>query len=224
MGCECPPRILVVDDDPGCRLLLQATVRALGFTVETAENGLEALRLVGEQCPDALLLDVSMPGMDGLEVCRRLRAEPRTAAVPILLVTGSEELSARVAGFEAGADDYVPKPFDPAELAIRLKGRLELAATRARVGQLQGVLATIRLISHEFNNPLQAVIGGVDLLHMAREGKFDNEAEALAMLTEGAEQLVAVAARLRAVAGPVFKDSPIGPMLDMDACAHRPVS
>jgi DNA-binding response OmpR family regulator len=213
-----PARILIADDEPQMRALLHATVESLGYQARTARGGQEVLRMARAEPPDAVLLDVAMSDMDGLEVCRRLRARPATAAVPILMVTAVCDLQQQLQGFEAGADDYIGKPFEPRELAARLRAQLERAAARSQVAQLSGVLATLRLVSHEFNNPLQAVVGGLDLLRMAREGDHPmDEEEALAMITDGAERLRELARRLVQITEPSFKDSPIGPMLDIEA-------
>ena len=119
------PVILVVDDLPENVRLLQAVLEPRGYTVVTAMSGAEALEQVASQPIDMVLLDVSMPGMDGFEVCRRLRAEPATSFLPIVMVTasGSEE---KVAGIKAGADDFIPKPFDQDELLARVRSLLRI--------------------------------------------------------------------------------------------------
>jgi adenylate cyclase len=119
------PVILVVDDLPENVRLLQAVLEPRGYTVVTAMSGAEALERVASQPVDMVLLDVSMPGMDGFEVCRRLRAEPATSFLPIVMVTasGSEE---KVAGIKAGADDFIPKPFDQGELLARVRSLLRI--------------------------------------------------------------------------------------------------
>ena len=151
-----------------------------------------------------------------MKCCRRLRADPRTATIPVLLITADSSLSTRLAGFDAGADNYLSKPFEPRELAARLRAHLELAGARCQLSQMGGVLATIRAISHEFNNPLQSIVGGLDLLQMSRNGEPVEEAEALAMLTEGTTRLSELARRLVHITAPSFKSSPIGTMLDID--------
>lgn len=218
MSLSQPAHILVVDDNPDMRRLLQRMAQSIGYPVVVAADGEAALASAAQNPPLAVLLDVSMPGMDGLEVCRRLRAGAKTSTVPILLVTASADLQTRLEAFEAGADDFLPKPFEPRELAVRLRSHLELAETRRELAQFQGVLATIRLISHEFNNPLQSVVGGLDLLRMAQEdeGCPVDEAEALGMITDGAGRLQELACRLMTVTTPSFKESPIGEMLDID--------
>src|SRR6266403_1790390 len=111
-------RILVVDDDPTVLRMLVRTLAAEGHEVEAAADGGAALAAVERHAPDAVVLDVAMPGMDGLAVCRRLRAGGFTA--PVLLLTARDAVADRVAGLEAGADDYLLKPFAVEELLARL--------------------------------------------------------------------------------------------------------
>ncbi len=115
-------RLLVVDDDPSVREALALVLDLGGFDVTTAVDGREAIRMLSVASPDAVILDVLMPGLDGLEVCRRMRATgDRT---PVLMLTARAEVSERVAGLEAGADDYLAKPFAREELVARLRALL----------------------------------------------------------------------------------------------------
>jgi two-component system response regulator MprA len=115
-------RLLVVDDDPSVREALALVLDLNGFEVATAGDGREAIRTLTSDAPDAVILDVLMPGLDGLEVCRRMRATgDRT---PVLMLTARTEVSERVAGLEAGADDYLAKPFAREELIARLRALL----------------------------------------------------------------------------------------------------
>jgi two-component system, OmpR family, response regulator MprA len=119
-------KILVVDDERAVRESLRRALELEGYRVELAEDGEQALeRVAGIAAPDAVILDVLMPGIDGLEVCRRLRAEAN--AVPVLMLTARAEVDSRVAGLDAGADDYLPKPFALAELLARLRALLRRA-------------------------------------------------------------------------------------------------
>ena len=108
--------ILVADDDAVIRRVLEATLRRGGYEVELAADGAEALSLVRARRPDALLLDAMRPGMHGFDVCRQLKADPATRAVPVVMVTAKAGESDRDRGLAAGADAYVTKPFSPREL------------------------------------------------------------------------------------------------------------
>jgi two-component system, OmpR family, response regulator MprA len=114
--------ILVVDDDAPIRRMLDRTLSAAGYSVEAAADGGAALVAVERSVPDLIVLDVAMPGLDGLAVCRRLRA--RGLATPVLLLTARDGLTDRVLGLDAGADDYVVKPFETEELLARIRALL----------------------------------------------------------------------------------------------------
>lgn len=118
------PLVLVVDDEAGVLRLMKLELTAQGFRVVTAAGGEDALRLAEEQRPDAIVLDVMMPDISGLEVMRRLRER---ANVPIILVTAKDKDSDKVRGLELGADDYVVKPFNPDELGARIRAVLRRA-------------------------------------------------------------------------------------------------
>ncbi|MGI8412784.1 MAG: response regulator transcription factor [Solirubrobacteraceae bacterium] len=123
-------RVLVVDDDPPLARMLERTLTAEGFAVTVASDGGAAL-VAAERCaPDVIVLDVAMPGLDGLAVCRRLR--DKGLATPILMLTARDAVADRVAGLEAGADDYLVKPFALQELVARLRA---LARRRAGGGK-----------------------------------------------------------------------------------------
>lgn len=118
------PSILVVDDDPTIGKLLQLILQQAGFQVTVAKNGEEGLKLATAHPPDLAILDVMMPGVDGYTLCRQLRRSPATNLLPILMLTAQSETRDKLAGFQAGADDYVTKPFEPPELVIRVKALL----------------------------------------------------------------------------------------------------
>jgi two-component system response regulator MprA len=119
-------RILVVDDEPAVRESLRRALQLEGYEVALAGDGLEALDTVRANGVDAVVLDVSMPRLDGLETCRRLRGEGN--ALPVLMLTARDEVADRVAGLDAGADDYVVKPFALEELLARLRALLRRTA------------------------------------------------------------------------------------------------
>lgn len=118
------PRILIADDEPDALKLLEGRLVAAGFEVMKAADGLAALGRVRKDAPALVILDVMMPEMSGLEVCRTLKGDPKTARMPIMLLTARNEEVDRVLGFEFGADDYVTKPFSPREVVLRVQALL----------------------------------------------------------------------------------------------------
>lgn len=117
-------KILVVDDEPDALDLIQFNLKAAGFEVVTADDGAEALKKARSTLPALVVLDVMLPEVDGLEVCKTLRREPETAAIPIIMLTAKAAEIDRVLGLELGADDYLTKPFSPRELVLRVKALL----------------------------------------------------------------------------------------------------
>ena len=126
------PKVLVVDDDPHVLKLLRVNFELEGYDVITATNGEEALDMVGRDTPDVVVCDVMMPGIDGLEVVRRLRAHPDTAALPLVVVSAKAQRADVRAGLKLGADEYVTKPFDPAELIATVQRLLDERSKRDR--------------------------------------------------------------------------------------------
>ncbi len=116
--------ILVIDDEKDLIELVSYNLEKEGFAVKSAFNGENGLAKAISDLPDLVLVDLMMPGIDGLEVCRKLRSDVRTAAIPIIMITAKSAESDRVVGLELGADDYVTKPFSPRELAARVKAVL----------------------------------------------------------------------------------------------------
>jgi pilus assembly protein CpaE len=118
------PRILIVDDSPMNLKVVAASLAPEGYEIVLAHNGYEAIERAIAQPPDVVILDVMMPDLDGYEVCRRLRRNPTFGLRPIMMLTANDTLQERIQGLEAGADDYMSKPFEPAELQLRIKALL----------------------------------------------------------------------------------------------------
>jgi putative two-component system response regulator len=114
--------VLIVDDEPAGRQTLESILDEQGYRLEMAENGLQAIEKARQFLPDVILLDVMMPGMDGFEVCRRIRSDPTLAEIPIIILTALDDRKSLLDGLEAGADDYITKPYDRYELRARLIG------------------------------------------------------------------------------------------------------
>ena len=120
-------RILVVEDDPDIGELVARYLDKAGFMAERAASGREALAMIAVKPPDLVVLDLMLPQVDGLEVCRVVRGDPKTSAIPIIMLTARAEESERIVGLELGADDYVTKPFSPNELVARVRALLRRA-------------------------------------------------------------------------------------------------
>jgi DNA-binding NarL/FixJ family response regulator len=148
-----PPRLLLVDDEPGLRTAVQAYLQDEGFEVVTANDGEEGWKVAQEMVPDVVLTDVMMPRLDGYGLLKRLRGDERLGGTPVIFLTAKGMTADRIEGFQAGVDDYIPKPFDPDELVARVRNmvrrqeRLLAEAARyadADIGQMARQITEIR--------------------------------------------------------------------------------
>ena len=140
-----PETVLVVDDDPDIARFVEVNLRSAGYDVAVAADGMEALERAGELRPDLVLLDVMMPRIDGFEVAQRLRKNPQTANASIIMLTAKALSADKVTGLQAGADDYIIKPFDPIELLARVKGTLRRAKEMRNLSPLTALPGNIRI-------------------------------------------------------------------------------
>jgi len=132
-------RLLVVDDEPNLLRAVAACLRGEGFDVVTARGGSEALARVAETVPDLIVSDIRMPGVDGYQLARRLRASSRTALTPVVFLTAKDETSDRIEGFRTGVDAYLTKPFEPDELVAVIRAILDrVQRTHAEIARLVG--------------------------------------------------------------------------------------
>jgi DNA-binding response OmpR family regulator len=161
-------RVLIAEDDLTSRIMLQSVLSKWGYEVTSASDGEEAWNVLqGTDAPPLVVLDWMMPGMDGLTLCRKLRAQERADPIYIIILTSNGESNDVVRGLEAGADDYVSKPYDNEELRARVGAGqrvLELSLEVARRQKLQGVLEMAGAVCHELNQPLHIVTGYSELL------------------------------------------------------------
>ena len=135
--------VLVIDDEKDLLELVRYNLEKEGYRIRTAENGETGLESVVRELPDIVIVDLMLPGIDGFEVCRRLRADQRTVRTPIIMLTAKSEETDRIVGLEIGADDYVTKPFSPRELVARIKAVLR------RVSSQQVPMSQSRIIRRD---------------------------------------------------------------------------
>ncbi|MDP3073310.1 MAG: winged helix-turn-helix domain-containing protein [Opitutaceae bacterium] len=161
------PKILVVDDEPDALEILGFKLKEAGYLPLFAKDGARAITLARDERPALIVLDLMLPEVDGLEVCKILRRDPGTAAIPILMLTAKASEMDRVIGLELGADDYVTKPFSPRELVLRIKKLL------ARAQAADEPIAVLRIGELEIDGPRHAVkIGGAEVSLTATEFKL----------------------------------------------------
>ena len=177
-----PPRILVVDDNPNNVEILRMRLEAHSYEVVTAADGEEGLEAVRDQLPDLILLDIMMPKLDGVEVCRRLRADPSLPFIPIILVTAKSDPKDVVAALEAGGDEFLTKPVDHAALVARVKSMLRIKALQDTV---QGQAAQLQ----EWNQTLERRVADqvAQLENLGRLKRFFSPQLAELILAGGAE-------------------------------------
>ena len=191
-------RILVVDDESKNRELLRDLLEVNGYAVIEAADGIAALETVKADVCDVILLDVMMPRLDGLEVCRRLKQAPLTAPIPVLLVTALTEKEQRLQGIEAGANDYLTKPIDRRDVLLRVRNAF---SAKRLYDQVQEDLAKLReleklrenlthMIIHDMRSPLMSILGMLELGLMQESAQNDSELKAdLTAATNSAKQL-----------------------------------
>jgi adenylate cyclase len=150
-----PPRILIADDSPSNRDILQTRLAVQGYELLTATNGEEALEIARESQPDLILLDVMMPKLDGFEVCRRLKADSSLPLIPVILVTAKTDSKDIVAGLEAGGDEYLTKPVDQAALVARIKSMLRIKALHDTVQEQAAQVQAQAVQLSEWNRTLE---------------------------------------------------------------------
>ena len=210
-----PLRVLVADDDPIVRLLVVAVLAELGHETEVASDGRDAWRLFEEWQPDLVVLDVDMPYVDGLEVCRRIREIDDKREVFVLFLTGRDHPERLEEVLDAGGDEFIAKPTTPEDLRARLivarrriaqdiaRRRAEDELSKAR--WLTGIGEATLALQHEINNPLSALLGNAELMIMELEDRGERN-ELLDVIHEQALRIAEVVRRLRRLKNPESVD------------------
>lgn len=207
-------KILIVDDVPKNIMVLGNNLLRENYQIAYARSGQEAIDLTLENDFDLILLDIMMPGMDGYEACKRILENPKTAQVPIIFITAKNDYESVVKGFDAGAKDYVTKPFNAKELLARVRTHLELKRNRERLEELNNKLeqkveertlqlkiandkikqldsaksSFLGIISHEVRTPLNGIFGSIEILRDIID--HEDTEEILEMISESAERLL----------------------------------
>lgn len=181
---EIKGRVLVVDDEPQNRELLRDLLEAQGHAVIEAKNGEEVFTAIMQAEPHVVLLDVMMPGLNGFEVCRRLKAAPATASIPVLLVTALHERDDRLQGISAGANDFISKPIDTREVVLRTRNAIytkqlhdQIQTAFRQLQQLERLRDNLtHMIVHDMRTPLTCIYSDLQMLEMGL-GKTEAEAQ-----------------------------------------------
>ena len=177
---ECKPRILVVEDEPHSRLILEKILSSNGYEILSACNAMEAKEFLTSGQPiDLILSDWIMPEIDGVELCKWVRASEELRKTFFIMVTVREETRDKVKGLDSGADDYVTKPYDEEELVARIRAGLRMQELQREVIELERKVAVVQLAAtaaHEINNPLTGIFGYLDLLRTSVESGATTEA------------------------------------------------
>jgi putative two-component system response regulator len=162
--------ILIVDDNATGREALEELLFGQGYELTTAASGPEALQRAAIFLPDLILLDVMMPGMDGFEVCRRLRADTRLAEVPVVMVTALDDQASRLQGLEAGADDFISRPFHRSELRARVKTITRLNRYRTLIDERAALKKALTELEDTYDQTIEGWIAALDLRDKETEG------------------------------------------------------
>ena len=188
------PNILIIDDEEKNIRLLKAMLMNEDYLTSEALNGEKALESIAEIKPDLILLDVMMPGIDGFEVCRRLKAADETKMIPIVMVTALSDQEHRIKAMTCGADDFLGKPLDQMELLLRVKSLLriktyhdelfdryrEIADKNEKLLELEKIKEGLfHMIVHDLRNPLSALYGYIELISMNQQNFSQNQIETL---------------------------------------------
>jgi DNA-binding response OmpR family regulator len=234
------PKILVVDDIADNIDLMRYYLEPSGYAVHAAHNSREALAALRREELDLILLDIMMPGIDGIQLCRILKSHELTRDVPVMMVTAVTQVQDKIRGLEAGADDYITKPFSGAELLARVRAMLRIKALQdemklandklrealselkqaqtqfVRSEKLAAIQATVASVNHEINNPLCAISLDVQMLQLELSETDERVMQKLRRIEENVKRIHMVTQRLTGLKDPSSREYlPGQEMLDL---------
>jgi DNA-binding response OmpR family regulator len=205
------PSVLVVDDVSKNLQVLVNILREKEYKISVADSGQKALEMMDRFIPDIILLDIMMPGMNGFQVCEKLKSSDKTKNIPVIFLTARTETEDVVKGFQMGAVDYVTKPFNKAELLARVHTHLELKTAQKEIIQLEqknAVLAAAVTANHEINQPLTVLQGNFELFNhsLDQEGLTDKQRRFITRMQESMEKIAAILKKFRDSTSIRFED------------------
>ena len=191
--------ILVVDDDKKLTLLVRGFLEKEKYKVSEAYSGRMALDAIKEAKPDLIILDIMMPEMDGIEACKRIKADKDTKMIPVIMLTSMSNVRDKVQGLNAGANDYITKPFNPEELIARVKAQLRIKFLENELLKKEEVEAVVKMgiaTAHEINNPLTVIIGNLELLLIKKENLSEEDSTNLNSILESAMRIKEIVSKM----------------------------
>ncbi len=218
-----PSSILVVDDSKENIDLLKTVLEYNDYRVLSASNGEEAVRIAGETLPDLILMDVIMPGMDGFSACRVLNSDEKTKGIPIILLTAKNDPEDLKKGLEAGAVDYVKKPFVIIELLARVNTTLRLKEAKEKLVEQEKKIAIMELAgaaAHELNQPLTVINCQIKLLEEALEHEIDPSRE-INIINDSVKRMTEIIRKIGNITQYKTKDYLLGDkIIDLDEASE----
>jgi DNA-binding response OmpR family regulator len=208
---EYPCDILLVDDEESIRNLLRNLLEKEGenkYSLQLAENGSQAWNIIQQGPVDVVVCDVIMPEMDGEELCRRVKGDPRYEGIYFIMLTRMDSLGNRLQGFEVGADDYISKPFSIEEFLARVRVGVRLRRLQRKLLDLEktaSIHLTVRTLSHEINNPLSIMTTEIELIKRSPSTLPDDLIQRLDSIRENIKRVKQVMAKLETLTEPVVR-------------------
>lgn len=222
MSDEPKGKVLIVEDDKSYAEILKRVIIKNGYEINLAHDGKEGLELSTEWKPDVIIVDWMMPGMSGIELISKLREHPELKFSYIIMLTARVETEDKIAGLEAGADDFITKPVDFGELIARIRVGFRMKKLQTEIAELQhesALLEMARTLGHEINNPLNIIYLALELINRAfKEDNPDREKikENLNRIYQASERIKEIVNKLISLRKPAFKEYVNGKrMLDL---------